>query len=289
MGRRLPRFRSEAVHLYLPNKNRPVDGVFVCLVFTSPDPREFADVWNFALVTIPFPFTYDLGDKDHRNQSRANTHEPQGMQLLLRYLDDVAKQTNHPELSKVPIVGWMGQAGSLPENPLRLQSGTRARLGTPSSILRSEAFANLPYKVPFAYSWKSTTGERQRRPENAYPITSSAPCSTTLDASTYGFKHLGSFFDRQLFQKLKPIIKKPVGGSRPPQNGIRLANSEEAKAFVFPSWLPDKSPTRAERQMAYGSQIRSPKRIRLLPLCACMEVNVDSKVIYYDGENRARS
>ena len=129
----------------------------MCLVFTSPDPREFADVWNFALVTIPFPFTYDLGDKDHRNQSRAKTHEPQGMSLLLRYLDDVGKQTDHPELSQVPIVGWMGQAGPpLFENTLWTKHRIVCLRG-PTHFLESYEVNHLLIyhtRFPFAYSWE---------------------------------------------------------------------------------------------------------------------------------------
>ena len=341
-----PRFRSEAVHLYLPNKNRPVDGVFVCLVFTSPDPREFADVWNFALVTIPFPFTYDLGDKDHRNQSRAKTHEPQGMQLLLRYLDDVAKQTNHPELSKVPIVGWMGQAGPHYLRTLYDSSPERVLAWADAfpSILRSEAFADLPYKVPFAYSWEVHNRGKAKEAGKRVPHHKLRPVFDDLssNASTYGFKHgiyskfhfFTSFFDRCIKArmpdkmpppgqpvKLKPIIREEgwLGDFMPISewNPIAPANSEEAKAFVFPSWLPDKYAAHIWRAYHSG-QIRRDKpyfdanSIRITdpvtpysrgrnrskygagygcflyadtPFDFTVEVNVEcSKVIYYDGD-----
>ena len=120
--------------------------------------------------------------------------------------------------------------------------------------------------------------------------------------------------------KLKPIIREEgwLGGFMPISewNPIAPANSEEAKAFVFPSWLPDKYAAHMWRAYHSG-QIRRDKpyfdansiritdpvtpysrggtaqirrRIRLLPLCGyaldfTVEVNVEcSKVIYYDGD-----
>jgi len=52
---------KDRIHLYLPDGDKPVRGVFACFVFHSGDPRELADLWNFALVTVPWPFEYDLG------------------------------------------------------------------------------------------------------------------------------------------------------------------------------------------------------------------------------------
>ena len=46
---------KDRIHLYLPDEDKPVRGVFTCFVFHSGDPRELADLWNFALVTVrPF-------------------------------------------------------------------------------------------------------------------------------------------------------------------------------------------------------------------------------------------
>ncbi|MFP6906605.1 MAG: hypothetical protein VCG02_15395 [Verrucomicrobiota bacterium] len=42
---------KDRIHLYLPDGDKPVRGVFACFVFHSGDPRELADLWNFALVT----------------------------------------------------------------------------------------------------------------------------------------------------------------------------------------------------------------------------------------------
>ena len=265
----LPRFREEAVHLYLSDRDKPVDGVFVCLVFTSPDPREFADVWNFALVTIPFPFTYDLGDKDHRNQSRAETHEPQGMGLLLRYLDEVGKETGHPELSEVPIVGWMGQGGPrylrtlYDEAPHRVLAWADAFPG----ILRSEPFADLTRSVPYAYSWEVHSRSKCKEAGHRVLHHKNVPVFDDLSssASTYGFKHgiyskfhfFMSFFDRCIKVrmpdrmpppgqpvKLKPVVRENgwLGDFLPISewNPIAAVGSEEAGEFAHPSWLPDR-------------------------------------------------
>ena len=44
---------KDRIHLYLPRGKEPVRGVFACFVFHSGDPRELANLWNFALVTVP--------------------------------------------------------------------------------------------------------------------------------------------------------------------------------------------------------------------------------------------
>ena len=75
---------KERIHLYLPHDERPVRGIFVCFVFHSGDPRELADLWNFALVSVPWPFEYDLGHNDKRNGRFQLGHPAQDMGLLLR-------------------------------------------------------------------------------------------------------------------------------------------------------------------------------------------------------------
>ena len=100
------------VHLYFPKDDQPVRGVFVCFVFHSSDPRELADLWNFALITVPWPFEYDLGVNDKRNGRYKVGHQVGDMGVLLHYLDQAAKETKHPELAVAPLVGWLGQNGS---------------------------------------------------------------------------------------------------------------------------------------------------------------------------------
>ena len=49
---------------------------------------------------------------DKRNGRFKLGHEMENMGLLLRYLDQAAGPPAYPELSTVPIVGWLGQNGS---------------------------------------------------------------------------------------------------------------------------------------------------------------------------------
>jgi len=91
---------------------KPVRGVFVSFVFHNGDPRELADLWNFALLTVPWQFEYDLGHNDKRNGRYKLGHEAGNMGILLNYLDQAAKVTKHQESRTVPIVGWIGQNGS---------------------------------------------------------------------------------------------------------------------------------------------------------------------------------
>ena len=86
---------KDRIQLYLPNGDKPVRGVFVCYVFHSGDPRELADLWDFALVTVPWPFEYDLGHNDKRNGRYKLGHPAEDMGLLLRYLDHAGMSLIH--------------------------------------------------------------------------------------------------------------------------------------------------------------------------------------------------
>ena len=68
----------DKVHLYLPS-DKPVRGVFVCFVFHSADPREAADAWNFALVTITRDTIKDLGIRDRKTGKRTLGYKDQGL------------------------------------------------------------------------------------------------------------------------------------------------------------------------------------------------------------------
>ena len=86
---------DDRICLYLPPGDKPVRGMFVCFVFHSGDPRELARLWNFALVTVPWPFEYDLGHSRPGDRGqRAHDHraKQQDMSLLLRYLQAAAKE-----------------------------------------------------------------------------------------------------------------------------------------------------------------------------------------------------
>ena len=261
-----PVLRNEKVHIYMPDKSKPVDGVFVCLVFTSPDPREFAEAWNFALVTIPVPHTYDIGDIDRRNKRRELGHEPQGMALLLRYLDDVGKASGHPELSTVPIVGWLGQAGPRYCSDLLKVAPERVIAwadGFPSIIRKHP---EMTRQVPFAYAWEVNQKGKVKETGNRVPHRNNPPVFDDLSsaATTYSFKHgiyskyffFMSFLDRCIKLRMpdktpppgKPVKLKPVrredgwvGDFMPigEWNPIAPAGSEEAKSFAHPAWFPD--------------------------------------------------
>ena len=96
---------TDGVRVYLPI-DKPVRGVFVCFVFHSADPREVADAWNFAMVTITRDTIKDLGERDKKTGKRTLGYKDQGMGLILSYLEHAAEKTGHPELRTVPIVGW---------------------------------------------------------------------------------------------------------------------------------------------------------------------------------------
>ena len=73
---------KDRIHLYLPDDDKTVRGVFACFVFHSGDPRELSDLWNFALVTVPWPFEYDLGVNDKRNGRYKVGHASQDLSLI---------------------------------------------------------------------------------------------------------------------------------------------------------------------------------------------------------------
>ena len=183
-----------------------------CALCSQVRTHDLQDVWNFALVTIPFPFTYDLGDKDHRNQSRANTHEPQG-QLLLRYLDDVAKQTNHPELSKVPIVDWMEQAGPRYLRTLYDRSVRNACSPGPTPsppFYEAKRLPTFPTKCPLPTVGKSTTEKSAKEAGKRVPHHKLRSVFDDLssNASTYGFKH-GIYSKFHFFTSFSTVASRP--------------------------------------------------------------------------------
>jgi len=96
---------DDKIHLYLPQDVKTVRGVFACFVFHSQDPRELADLWEFALVTVPWPFEYDLGHNDKRNGRYKLGHPAQDTGLLLAVafppeLDPIWKRESHPGVAR---------------------------------------------------------------------------------------------------------------------------------------------------------------------------------------------
>ena len=170
---------KERIQLYLPPGGQPVRGVFVCFVFHSGDPRELADVWNFALVTVPWPFEFDLGHNDKRNGRFQLGHPAQDMGLLLRYLDHAAKETQHPELATAPLVGWLGQNGSHLCADLFKRAPARVLAWSDSFPNRLRQFPELTRSVPFAFAWEIPKNEL-RAGQRIYKNDADAPHNKLL-------------------------------------------------------------------------------------------------------------
>ena len=186
---------DDCIRLYLPDGDKPVRGVFVCFVFHSGDPRELARLWNFALVTVPWPFEFDLGVNDKRNGRFKLGHPAGDMGVLLRYLEHAAKETKHPELATVPMVGWLGQNGSHLCADLFKRAPQRVLAWSDSFANRLAQFPELTAKVPFAFAWEISKKDEQDRaaardaglPKLRDQFT--PPADFKCRANTYGFGH----------------------------------------------------------------------------------------------------
>lgn len=254
---------DDRIHLYFPGGGKPVRGVFVCFVFHSQDPRELAELWNFALVTVPWPFEYDLGVNDKRN-GRFKLGLPVGdMGVLLRYLDHAAVETRHPELAQVPLVGWLGQNGSHLCNDLFQRVPQRVLAWSDSFPDRLRIYPELTKAVPFPLAWEIPNHEL-RAAKRTYRNDELAPTDLSCRATTYGFGHgiyskysfFAAYLDRCIALrmpdempppgepvKLKPVVREhgwvgdfdPVGSWNP----IAPAGSDQLAAAKYPVWLPD--------------------------------------------------
>lgn len=243
-------------------------GIFVCYVFHSGDPRELARLWKFALVTVPWPFEYDLGHNDKRNGRFKLGHPVGDMGVLLRYLDDAAKQTQHPELAVAPMVGWLGQNGSHLCNDLVKRAPDRVIGWSDSFANRLDKYPELTAKVPSAFAWEFTpkdAKERQAERDSLLPKVKDQ-LTPALDmrcrANTYGFPHgiysKWNFFMLFLHRliglrlpdetpppgqptKLRPITKEMgwVGDYNPVSEWNPIAPFAKAKGMVAPTWFPD--------------------------------------------------
>lgn len=141
---------EDKIHLYLPPGVTNIRGVFVCFVFHSADARELARLWQFALVTVPWPFEFDLGHNDKRNGRYKLGHPAVDMSLLLRYLDHAAKETKHPELAVAPLVGWLGQNGSHLCGDLHKRVPERIIAWSDSFANRLAQYPEMTKQIPFA-------------------------------------------------------------------------------------------------------------------------------------------
>lgn len=218
---------EDRIHVYLPPRVECVRGVFVCYVFHSADPRELARLWKFALVTVPWPFEYDLGYNDKRNGRFKLGHPAGDMGVLLRYLETAAAETGHPELATVPLVGWLGQNGSHLCADLYKRAPDRVLAWTDSFGNRLEKYPELTAKVPFAFAWEVSKKEELDRA--AVKATGEEPTPAPdlkCRASTYGFPHgiyskynfFMAYLDRCIAVRMpeempppgKPVKLKPI-------------------------------------------------------------------------------
>jgi len=256
---------DDKVHLYLPPGVDNVRGVFVCYVFHSADPRELARLWRFALVTVPTPFEFDLGYLDKRNP-RSKLGRPIGdMSVLLRYLDAAGKESAHPELSKAPIVGWLGQNGASLCADLHRRAPERVIAWADGWYERWAKQPELIAQVPVAAAWEFNAKERQSERDRVF-ATVDGKATPAADlrcyASTYGFGHgiyskfnfFAAFLDRCIATRL-PQETPPPGQAVPLRpadlksgwvgdyNQVSQWNTivpfEKASGMVSPTWLPD--------------------------------------------------
>jgi hypothetical protein len=259
---------EDKVHLYLPPGVKQVRGVFVCFVFHSADPRELADLWQFALVTVPWPFEYDLGLNDKRNGRFKAGHPVGDMGRLLDYLNVAAKETNHAELAVAPIVGWVGQNGSHLCADLHKRAPARVIAWADAFPNRLEKYPELTAAVPFAYAWEFTgKDEKERRAarETKLPAVAGKPTpppDLRCRANTYGFSHgiyskfnfFAAFLDRCIRLRLpaelppagEPLKLRPIDAKAPWAGDYNvvgqwnaIAPYGEAAGMVEPVWLPD--------------------------------------------------
>ena len=255
---------KDNIHLYFPDKEKSVRGVFVSFVFHSGDPRELADLWNFSLVTVPWPFEYDLGHNDKRNGRYKLGHETGNMGILLSYLDQAAKATQHPELSTVPIVGWIGQNGSHLCNDLYQRAPERVLAWSDSFPNRLRQYPELTQNVPFPFAWEISKNDL-RSGVRTYKKDPNPPTDLSCRASTYGFGHgiyskfnfFMAYIDRCIQTrmpdkmpppgqpvKLKPAIREngwvgdfdPISAWAPIAPTSKPGKLKDAK---YPVWFPD--------------------------------------------------
>jgi hypothetical protein len=258
---------SETIQLYLPPESKVVRGVFVCYIFHSSDPREMARLWNFALVTVPPAFEYDLGFYDKRNLRPQKTGlKPGNMGLLLAFLDAAAKELKRPELSAAPIVGWLGQNGAPLCADLFARAPDRVLAWSDAWFEKWPKYPEMVSKVPVASAWESN-GEPKRNAEREQKLPAvtnqlTPPNQLRCYANTFGFPHgiyskysfFVAFLDRCILARLPDTIPEPgqpvklksidiksgwAGDFSEIGQWATIARVAEAKGMVDPIWMPD--------------------------------------------------
>ncbi len=257
---------DDKIHLYLPPKVDTVRGVFVCYVFHSADPRELARLWKFALVTVPWPFEYDLGMKDRRNPRIKLGHPLGDMSFLLRYLETAAKETKHPELAAVPIVGWLGQNGAGLCADLEKRAPGRVLAWGDAWYGDWPKHPELIATVPVASAWELSDERKRREQRDAWTKEQKEKLTPATDlrcyANTFGFKHgiyskfnfFAAYLDRCISLRMpdempaagQPVKLKPldpskgwVGDFNEISEWAAIAPAKEARGMIGPTYLPD--------------------------------------------------
>ncbi|VTU02059.1 Uncharacterized protein OS=Pirellula staleyi (strain ATCC 27377 / DSM 6068 / ICPB 4128) GN=Psta_0304 PE=4 SV=1 [Gemmataceae bacterium] len=251
------------VRLYLPPGVKACRGVFLCFQFHSADPRHCADLWDFALVTVPWPMEYDIGVNDKRSGRVKLGHPAGNTGYLLRYLEFAAKETNHPELATAPIVGWLMQNGAAHVKDLYDRAPDRLIAWSDGWPNRMAAISAVTDKVPFVYAWELGGDVKEREAARAAAGDSlknkPTPAPTlTCRATTYGFKHgvyskygfFACYLDRCIKARLPadgkpgPLLPVSVDSGwasdfNPVTEWVPIAPAKEARGMVSPVWLPD--------------------------------------------------
>lgn len=260
---------KDKVHLYLPNGDKPVRGVYLSVVFHSQDPRELARLWEYALVTVPWEMLYDVGLTDKRVKRGDQTKLPVGnMAWMLHYLEKSAAQTKHPELATAPIVGWLMQSGGDHAPDLYNRAPTRVVAWADSFPGPIRKHSALLEKCPYVIAWEfGPTDEKTRRAERELKskdlVGKPTPAPNLLcEASTYDFPHgvyskwniFAVFLDRCIKARVpadlpepgQPVNVRPIGRDagwcadfNDVSEWVAIAPAKDAKGMVSPVWLPD--------------------------------------------------
>lgn len=260
---------EDKVQIYFPNGDKPVRGVYVTVVFHSQDPREVARLWDFALVTIPWPMLYDVGLPDTRSPRGKKTHLPVGnMAWLLHYLERAAAETGHPELAAAPVVGWLMQGGQHHAPDLAKRAPGRVVAWADAFHGRIDPYTEFTSRVPFVLAWEfGPNDEKRRRADREAKLKDVAGKPTpapalVCEASTYDFPHgvyskwgfFQVYLDRCIKARMpreapepgKPVTLKPVDRAagwcadfNEVGEWVAIAPYNEAKGMVAPQWLPD--------------------------------------------------
>lgn len=255
--------KEPRVRLYLPTGVKTCRGIFFCFQFHSADPRQCADLWDFALVTVPWPIEYDIGVNDKRSGRYKLGHPAGNMDYLLKYLEIAAKETNHPELATAPIVGWLMQNGATHVKDLFERAPDRIIAWSDGWPNRMDAIANVTDKIPFVYAWELGSDVKEREAAriavgNSLKDKLTPAKTLTCRASTYGFKHgvyskygfFACYMDRCIKVRLPSNSKSSallpcgvetgwVADFNPVSEWVPIAPAKEARGMVSPVWLPD--------------------------------------------------